>query len=90
MNRIAVGADNDALLNAEIVFAVVAPANLGDVNDDGEINLGDVQLLFMYTRSKAELTDTGLVASDVNLDGEINLGDVQLLFMHTRGKAELG
>ena len=45
---------------------------------------------FMYTRSKAELTDTGLTASDVNLDGEINLGDVQLLFMHTRGKAELG
>ncbi|MBR3704712.1 MAG: dockerin type I repeat-containing protein, partial [Oscillospiraceae bacterium] len=63
---------------------------MGDVNGDGTVNLGDVQLLFMFTRSKAELTAAGLAASDVNHDGTVNLGDVQLLFMFTRGKATLG
>lgn len=71
------------------VFSYTNKTVLGDVNNDGIVNLGDVQLLFMFTRTKAELTATGLAAADINRDGLINLGDVQLLFMFTRGKVIL-
>ena len=85
-SAIAIGDGNTILLDK----LVIATAQPGDVNEDGIVNLGDVQLLFMFTRNKAELTAEGLAASDVNNDGTVNLGDVQLLFMFTRGKATLG
>ncbi|MBR3704977.1 MAG: leucine-rich repeat protein [Oscillospiraceae bacterium] len=82
-----ISANHETLMNAEVV---VIGGVLGDVNGDGTVNLGDVQLLFMFTRNKADLVEMEQAVADVNLDGVINLGDVQLLFMFTRGKAVLG
>lgn len=84
---VAIEGENGCLTDAEIL---ILGGPMGDVNGDGMVNLGDVQLLFMFTRNKTELVGTSLTAADVNSDGIVNLGDVQLLFMFTRGKGVLG
>jgi glycosidase len=47
---------------------------VGDVNHDGEVNIGDVTMLISIILS--ENADADSVA-DVNCDGEINIGDLQ-------------
>ncbi len=67
---------------------------LGDVNLDGKVTLGDVQLLYMYLRKDAEalatVTEIGLFLAEVNGEEGLTLGDVQRLYMYCRGLAELG
>ncbi|MBR3703874.1 MAG: leucine-rich repeat protein [Oscillospiraceae bacterium] len=86
-NGIAFESGNSCLMDAKIL---ILGGPMGDVNGDDTVNLGDVQLLFMFTRNKVEIVGTSLTAADVNGDGIVNLGDVQLLFMFTRGKGVLG
>ena len=62
------------------------PVFLGDVNDDGELDIGDVNLLYMCIRGKATLEGNALLAADVNGDGDIDIGDVNMLYMFIRGK----
>ncbi len=84
--EIARGEGNEPLEDAEIIIKDIV---LGDVNENGVVDLGDVQRLFMYYRNLAELTENGLLAADVNRNGTIDLGDVQRLFMHYRGLVSL-
>lgn len=53
-------------------------AMLGDVNRDGEINIGDVTKLINVLLYGSE-DDTLLGIADINQDGEINIGDVTFL-----------
>lgn len=50
------------------------PPMPGDVNEDGEINIGDVNFLIDMI-----LTSNTLPAGDVNADSEINLADINAL-----------
>jgi len=45
----------------------------GDVNGDGEVNIGDVTLIIDHILGEAEVNER---VADVNGDGEINIGDV--------------
>ena len=47
-------------------------ASRGDVNGDGEVNIGDVTALIDLLLSG----ETGPEVADVNVDGEVNIGDV--------------
>jgi len=47
-------------------------AKRGDVNGDGEVNIGDVTALIDLLLSG----ETGPEVADVNVDGEVNIGDV--------------
>ena len=48
---------------------------VGDVNGDGEVNIGDISAIIDYILGTA--TDSfNTEAADVNLDGEINIADV--------------
>ncbi len=48
---------------------------IGDVNGDGEVNIGDISAIIDYILGTA--TDSfNTEAADVNLDGEINIADV--------------
>ena len=49
----------------------------GDVNADGEVNIGDVTALIDYLLS--DNAGISLQAADVQGDGEINIGDVTAL-----------
>lgn len=54
---------------------------LGDVNEDGKVNMTDVNRLFRYTtRKEIPLTEAQLAAADVTGDGKVNITDVNRLF----------
>ena len=46
-------------------------ASRGDVNDDGEVNIADVNAVIDII-----LSGSGNIAADVNGDGEVNIADV--------------
>ncbi len=61
---------------------------LGDVNDDGKINLKDVNLIVSYYNGNADLTEEQLKAADVNGDGKINLKDVNMVVSYYNGNID--
>ena len=56
----------------------------GDVNDDGEVNDLDVNLLRQYIVGGYDVT-INLLAADVNADGDINAQDVNNIRRHIAG-----
>ena len=50
----------------------------GDVNGDGEVNIGDVTALISIILSSSD-GSTYPAGADVNRDGEVNIGDVTML-----------
>ena len=69
----------DAIVNS---VTIEKPAYvLGDVNEDGKINMTDVNRLFRCTtRKEISLTEAQLAAADVTGDGKVNITDVNRLF----------
>ena len=74
----------DAIVTAE--FEQISQIIIGDVNGDGTINIGDVNMLYLYVRGRITLSDAQLQAADVNGDGKIDIGDVNLLYLYVRGR----
>jgi hypothetical protein len=60
--------------NISVTLSLTAgtAAKRGDVNGDGEVNIGDVTALIDLLLSG----ETGPEVADVNVDGEVNIGDV--------------
>ena len=59
---------------------------LGDVNNDGKINIGDVTELIRLLLLNAEYN----IAADMDEDGKMNIGDVTALinYLLTNGSSE--
>lgn len=60
-------------------------ALLGDVNNDGIINVQDVVLVNSHVLGLSTLTSTQKIAADVNGDGTINILDVTLITQMSLG-----
>lgn len=68
----------DSILNADVTLQ---KWQKGDVNEDGKVNMTDVNRLFRYTtRKEISLTEAQLAAADVTGDGKVNITDVNRLF----------
>ena len=68
------------------IFSYIASAApLGDVNDDGEINVLDVVLVMKHVLEIEELDDNQQKLADVNCDGVINVQDVTLIMQYALG-----
>lgn len=70
------------------LFAVIgAEVLLGDVDQNGEIDVDDVLLLIDYTLGKdgAALTEIQIQVADVDQSGEIDVDDALLIIDYTRG-----
>ncbi|MFU8794325.1 MAG: Ig-like domain-containing protein [Dethiobacteria bacterium] len=58
---------------------------LGDVNEDGIINVQDVALVMQHVLLITTLDDQSLATADVNGDGDVNVIDVTLLMQYSLG-----
>lgn len=58
---------------------------LGDVNNDGIINVMDVTALQMYIAGMLTLDDKINLRADVNFDGTISINDVTTIQNYTAG-----
>ena len=59
---------------------------LGDINEDGQVNSRDAKLALQYYVGKTKLTENQKLAGDVNKDGEINSRDAKLILQYYVGK----
>ena len=57
----------------------------GDLNDDGEVDIFDANLIVAYYNGTAELDVDQLAAADVNGDGEVDIFDANLVVSHYNG-----
>jgi hypothetical protein len=65
----------NTLTKAEEDYARLEKAS-GDVTGDGQIGLGDVNMVLQAILGTVNLTDAQKVAADVNQDGKINVLDL--------------
>ena len=63
-------------------FSTLETAKLGDVNEDGEVNIADVTMLVNVILGNAEAEN-----ADINADGTIDIADVTALVNIILGKA---
>lgn len=65
------------------VETIIEPTGLkGDVNLDGEVNPGDVNLLYRYVMKRVTLNSQQLANADVNGDGVADAGDLNVLYRY--------
>ena len=60
-----------------------------DVNEDGQLTMRDVLLLYRHFRGLSPLNASLLPTADVNGDGKVNLQDVLMLYQVFREKVAL-
>ncbi len=63
--------------------------NLGDVNDDGEINSTDALKTLESSVGKAKLSTAQYKAADVNKDGTVTATDALIIISISAGKADI-
>ena len=71
----------ETVLN-EPVAAVNRTYTLGDVNDDGSINIRDVAATLNYYVGKLSDSDINVLAADVNGDTRVNIRDVAAILYY--------
>ncbi|MBP1535385.1 MAG: leucine-rich repeat protein [Ruminococcus sp.] len=59
--------------------------NLGDVNNDGNINVADIALVASHIKGIKALGDDAQKRADVNRDTNINVADIATLASHIKG-----
>jgi len=67
-------------LISSIAFA--EPGKLGDINDDGKVNVLDVVLVMRHVLEIEELDQDQEKYADVNCDGKVNVQDVSLIMQY--------
>ena len=66
--------------NAFTNIVEMEPVNLpGDINADGEVNVGDFAALVNIIFNSEDIDETTKSISDINADGEVNVGDFAAL-----------
>ena len=79
-------AGNSPRLTVTVEDEALIASAIGDVNGDGEIDIGDVNAVYLHVRGKRHLTGNGLLAADVNNDSVVDIGDVNRIYLFVRGK----
>lgn len=69
-------------LKLEEITPAKPQVTLGDVDDNGEINMDDAALLIRYCNNLTTLTDEQRAAAELNGDREINMDDAALLIRY--------
>jgi alpha-tubulin suppressor-like RCC1 family protein len=67
-------------------YKVVGGGILGDVNNDGKINVTDITKVAAHIKGKRLLDDAARKRADVNHDEKINVTDITKIAAHIKGK----
>ena len=70
------------------VKAVTPPYTLGDVNEDGWVDISDAVRVALYDAGSVDLTDSQLLAADVNLDGWVDISDAVRIALYDAGSID--
>lgn len=63
---------------------------MGDVNGDGQVNMGDTARIYAHVKGTNLITDAyALLCADATGDGQVNVGDVSKIYAHVRGTNQL-
>ncbi|MBQ8724526.1 MAG: hypothetical protein IJY74_02490, partial [Oscillospiraceae bacterium] len=68
------------------VSVEISGINMGDLNEDGSINIFDLCLLKKMCADSTSFSDNAKIAADVNGDGSITADDVKLVHDNIIGK----
>jgi hypothetical protein len=74
-----------AWLSAQFYPNYTPSYTIGDVNEDGKVDVSDVTEIQKYIASMTELTDNQLLAADVNADGKIDITDATKIQKYLAG-----
>ena len=66
----------------------VPPYILGDVNNNGKVQINDARLALQISLGKLIPTETQKIAADVNRNGKVQINDARLILQYTLGKIE--
>ena len=55
---------------------------LGDVNNDGKVNIKDWNMVYNYINETRKLTNEEFKRADVNMDGKVNIKDWNRIYNH--------
>ena len=82
------GDKNHLDTKAECVEAVIGERIplLGDVNNDGKINITDITKIAAHVKGKKLLKNDEFTRADINKDGKITITDITKLAAHVKGK----
>ena len=59
---------------------------LGDVNEDGYIDIIDCSRVLLYVKGRTSLTATQKSAADVNQDGYVDISDCSRILLYAKGR----
>jgi uncharacterized repeat protein (TIGR02543 family) len=85
------GDKNHLDTKAECVEAVISEnsSSLGDVNNDGKINVADITKIAAHVKGRKLLKTDEFTRADVNKDGKITVTDITKVAAHVKGKKML-
>ena len=87
------GAEGRSITSQEFSFVVSSKTQdditLGDVNEDGQVNLVDLMQSLNHVGGKTFLTGNALLAADIDQNGDVNLVDLMRLLNYVGGKTEI-
>lgn len=78
-NVVVSNADSTYYLPGSTSQLNVESHTLGDINDDGEINVGDLSRLVYMVLHNYSIIDDTFLSADINGDGKLNVGDYSKL-----------
>lgn len=73
-----------------VISGTTETLKLGDINNDGVVDVNDLLLLVDYMCDKVTLSEKQLKCADIDKDGHIDCDDVQLLRQAIDNKTDLG
>ena len=87
--RLALNLNADSVMTVEVVFNLTDYMRLGDVNDDGLINVADLAMTVKYIVG-GHPKPFILRQADANNDGDVNVGDIVRIVDIITGEVERG
>ena len=79
-----------AMILSAFVLTTSADGTLGDINNDGRINIADYTLVKRHVLKTHTMSEAQIAAADINNDGRINIADYTMLKRHVLGTYVIG